>query len=83
MGASTALEVSEDCCALSEPKEESQGSLSLETTASLLTVIFTPFDIRDNWSHTLLCNNLVVGKTFENAGHLSISMGDYKHTIGC
>lgn len=26
-----------------------------------------PFDIRGNWSHTTFCNNLVVGKAFENA----------------
>lgn len=27
----------------------------------------TPFDTRGNGPHTTLCNNLVVGKAFENA----------------
>lgn len=70
--ANSAFEDSEDCHALpgqtGDPLARIKSEVHCLTAAPVTSDSFiTPFGICDNWSHTSLCNNLVVGKTFENA----------------
>lgn len=67
-----AFEDSEDCHALPEQRGDplariKSGVHSLTAAPVTSDSFITPFDICDNWTHTTLCNNLVVGKAFENA----------------